>query len=1644
MGLFSSDKTKKSDAESKNVVIATGRKIDDIVKALVSAANDSSQSVRENIADSLKDISRKEPELVLSSSIQFIRTEGKSKKNHVILLLNIIIDILEVDLYNISEQLSIYIIRTSLNEMINEKNVVPEIQAPASRILVIIGKRFPQPVWNVLIDLFPPGTIPHYFVLKTMGDISSANSIEIVPNLKEVMARALPVLGQIKKDNMRWVFASCFGHWCEAIQIYLANMDTVPDKNITQETFSSEVYPAYEVMFNSWMGSRESKVRLATIHAVGQMCAVMPIEQLEDQIVRIVPVFLKMYSKEKSHLGISQGLSTILGVCVKNNVAALEPLLIPILNVLHPLTCSAAGTSNSTNPQIAKNTNELLRCFEIIGVGYSEQLCSYLLARLDITKVKSASIRGGTLGILKHLITRLGDQLEDKKELILSGVRPLIDNETSLEVRKVLCQVIIAMASQQYLLLEGGHRMIEFIIKQCSITDKEIELFDAKHSKDKEKPELTPEKLRTMCDNVLHLATTTVDNMDSILWPFLFEFLVAPKYTDALHVVCRCLAHVASKKRQNNAPDYLIDFDLEVNIPKPTEIIVRLFVLLNEPLRRGQLGIRILQCLQAIGPVLNPLVSDMWDNAMPKLAHYINENADTESWDPNTWEDLILRLLSETIKLVGDEEWTQILGDKLCEQLEFYKGQPNMKKCALKHTGLILQRISRREYIKDKLNFIFNTIDHSDKLERQGCAQAYGFCSASQLDIVLDKIKELAAGSQKKSGGFFSFGSSSKTDGQSKNTIFLCLGYVAGYASPKLVIARLDSHILHTLEPYTTAKKIGNRAKENIIKAIDLIAKALHPSHLQEEYTFRRRDEFITLLIRFMTEGPDISSDVRILGLNTCSTLVHLKPAMNPELEEKLVTNTMKFYFTSPPPPKDPKLIKSHEEDMNQIQENFHELIGSILFMDTTTICFGRIFDLLAPHLTSDNSKQRYSVITATIALLKRFIEFKASEEVHSFEESFAAIGKCIGLLVPRITDPEPEIRMGAIECLELVFFIDNMLRKSIGKDSYDFTPPEELSESPALRGRIEDADIHEQFLIVHQLSTIAARLLPADEISSFLVHCFDGLTDPFPSSSSGTCVMLNTTIKMRGEELAGEVESLVGGMLKAMEATKVEKTMNGTLHSLRTLAIHHLLPVVEELLKSPIPHTQNVVKSLQVIAKDPNLVTQVTDHLTDIINNSQILEEKGTDKKILYEHVPHACSATTALGEIFELEEMEEVGRENFSQIFCSLLLRFGTSRFGKNTSAADQCLATFQSFVNCLKHEQLQEILEDKEKVKQLNSNTEYHYVLTDFVRVVCEHQPDEMPTIYQFILPYLQGNFTGQRIVTATVFAEMISHVKNDRELLQSLINNELTIIVDDKLRLMAIRGLGNIADAGAEEVNRFSSTVIDALMCAIDNPDEVLAMEAMNGLSRVFELVDERCVAPVLVNICHRVRPAFEKDHDEIRCASFQLFSTLHRFGNETGAQVFFEQIHSNLTTLFLHVNDPHEGVRQACKQALRNFAPLLKADALVEFFNEILADDRELNYDAFLNQLSVHLIEYFPDRLNLYVMTSIEYFKSDWIPLREGAAMFIGHALGNVPEDKKFSVGLNPGIISSAMIGLLKQKSAEVRSKGAIAMSRLHA
>jgi len=308
----------------------------------------------------------------------------------------------------------------------------------------------------------------------------------------------------------------------------------------------------------------------------------------------------------------------------------------------------------------------------------------------------------------------------------------------------------------------------------------------------------------------------------------------------------------------------------------------------------------------------------------------------------------------------------------------------------------------------------------------------------------------------------------------------------------------------------------------------------------------------------------------------------------------------------------------------------------------------------------------------------------------------------------------------------------------------------------------------------------------------------------------------------------------------------------------------------------------------------------------------------------------------------------------------------------------------------------------------------------------------------------LPYLKGNFLGQRLVTSTIFAEFMNHIQEDKALLQDLVNSLLSSLMDESIKLQALRGLGNVASTGLTEVNRYAPTIIDALMCSIDDANEVIAMEAMNGLSKIFGLVDEARVAPILVNICHRIRPAFEKMNHQIRAVSFVLFGTLWRFGNGIAADAFYEQLHYNLPALILHMNDENDAVKVACKTSLRQLAVLFRAEELQNFFEgKALDTNRQLMFDEFLNELSKILINNFPDRINYYVMTSVDHFKSQWDTIKINAVAFVGVTLKNLPQHVRSRITLNPGLITDEMVKLLKDKTASVRSATGNAMSLLH-
>ncbi|EGG22616.1 hypothetical protein DFA_04746 [Cavenderia fasciculata] len=1531
--------------------------MENIVNALLCAANDGDEKVRTTVIASIYEIGFRQPNIVLSLATEYLNKNQKIDLTHRVTLLKSVHSILGEKRDEIVDSLSQQLIQLSVAEMTRDKEVVPDWQQAASSLIVSLGMRYPTQIMDELLKRFETGTIPHYFVMKTLGDFIGANrmlqlSIPTIPRIRDVLSRVLPILGSIKHDNIKWVFAAALGHFADGIVSYVSNIEAGSDKTLTLYSFSSEFYPALELMFSKWLSTNQEKVRLVVIQAIGSICAILSVEQLDSQINRIVTGVLSHLKKEKDLLPVTQAL------------------------------------------------------------------CAHHLASRPRTRGQEE-------------LDLVGDQAIDSQRDI------------------VVCQKVFGTGCH----LDGVAPVHP--IAGCShIVDTEIgRPAPAAPPKKSDVPadmNVTEIEFRSICDNILNLITTTIPDMESVLWPYLFEAVTPADYTGAVPVVAKCITYIAANKRETDAPDYFIDFDKEVNLPKPTAIIARLFVLLSTPHRRNQIGVRVLELMRNIGPILHPSICDMWDVTLPKLIHFLEEHPDSsETWNKTQWEELVLRLLSETIKNAADDEWTVHLGNAYADQIEHYKRDPILKRSLYKQLGLLMQKCSHKEFVRSKIEIMFNSVDYTNALENEGCAIGLGYTAASHFDIVLEKISMFIKNNMVKKSGFFS-----KKGGPKgiKNCVLQSLAYCATYAQPALLSSRVEVHMINPIKPSIALLKKPAK-KISAIKMIDHIGKALHQDRIPG-FIFKQRDDLFKLVISYMsTPPPSVNLQTKIDGINACSTLINLQPLLPNDLENQIVMLLLQFYNTQS------SAGAADEQEVNQLITAINNLFSTILFNQPTIACLNRLIQYLDPLSRSKDGHLREKSLFCILYLVKKFIEYSAESENLPGDKKFENIGTTLSIVIPRCTDPEVNIRKYAIESIQLILYVDYML-KTATPEMRRVKPIEHLHPLSSIKETITTTDVNEQFQSLLEVASVIAKMMPLDELPKFLEQSLKGLQDLQTYSTNGTCIIINGLVKSRGGELFDHVGMLVKGFLAAMEGITSDTTMNGTLVSLRSLANHHLIAVLSQLLEFPMPHSVHVIKALQIVSKDKNLVVPTFNHLMDLLNNKPIYEDKP-DPKDKKKTVPSqfnvALATTSSLGEILQLEELEDVANHFYAQLFCTVSLRAGTTNNSLNSTSehpgvggakgksvtiipSQQLIATFRQFFKCTKED---EMLEEIDSAIDNLDKVDYPKSLQEITSKVAQAHPDLIKPIFEYLIPYQKSNYVPQRVVTTAIVAELVNHCP-DKELLQRLINTLLGALVEPAIKLISLKGLSNIVSCGAEQTNRYAPTVIDALSSSIDDSDEVMAMESMLGLSKIFTVVDESRVAPILVNICNRIKPAFEKPNDEIRAASFTLFGSLWRFGGGLASDPFYEQMHNNLPCLVMHVNDESAAVRSACKTTLRQLSALLRADQVKVFFHKRSFDaDATLDYDEFLDELSKVLITFYTDRINYFLMTTIEYYKSNWVVLRGNAATLTGFILGNMPEEKRISTTLNPAIITQSLIRLLGEKSAEVRKKAADSMSYLH-
>ncbi|XP_017265503.1 maestro heat-like repeat-containing protein family member 1 isoform X2 [Kryptolebias marmoratus] len=1618
--------------------------VEQVTLALLDAANDKDSEVQEQVRKSMLTLGKQQPDRVLAMCQDYLLKNPKLVVTHRIVILQTIELIVSCSIEDLSAPKIKSIISLASDEMTRSKEVIPNWQKAASNILVAVGNKHINEIMEEILSKFQPGVLPHFFVVQTLANLSDSNVYGMVPFLNAIMGTMLPMLGMAKQDNMKWVFSSALCHFSDSILEYLANLDKAPDPTVRKDTFSNEIYSAFDVLFNNWLQSRESKLRLTVAEAVGSMCHLMPSDKLEEQIPRIIPAIMSLYKKNTEHYIISKSLCQVLDASVNMGSRVLETQLEGLLFVLHQQVSAPVDYSD---PPTVKNHNEVLRCFSLLANSFPDRMVMFVLQKLENSNERS---RLGSLAVLRHLINSSTSTMESKKLLILASIRqPMADH--SNKVKKRVVQVVSAMAHHGYLELEGGELLVRFIVQNCALPDT--------HQRGQKPPdpeEVTNEALRGMCDNTLHLLTTTVGRLADVLWPKLLYYLTPSQYNNATTPLCKNLIVLGNKKKSNQEPSFSINFKQEANLPSPQTLMIRLLVNAAFPFNSRSHGAPSLSLLHILSINIHPNIEKVWEKEIPPLISLLEEST-PESLDKKEWDERLLKLLSKTLTSIQDDKWVCQLAAESTGYLSTYNNALEEKNFLYQCVGVTLQHCFNKEVVKKQLQEVLLTARHNDAVEREGVAMAVGLCANSHLEGTLAKLDEFGKSDAfKKSPSIFNLlKERNEVEVEKvKSTLILCYGQVALNAPPEKILNRIDQDILRCISKHFNTKDLT--MKLSLIQSVGLIAKAISNCGKNQGYIFSRKQELITVMLDFIKSEPadSLRTPLRPLVMTTCANLIHLDPPLSENESFDLLKVCVNGVFSLPPETHTPEKTKEEEVlDPKQRKALYRdtlaalqELLKSILARDPTPDGLQSVFKHIESWLGSVHDHERERAIITTAHMLSYYLDNLSVKSMVSFHN----LGALLGRLSPRCSDPHPAVRAAAVDCIYTLLCIQ--LRYEGFSLDYQDDGVEGLLD---LKDQLENPDHSVLYKTCSDLTKVMSKRLPQQQLTTLVFMLFEVLADSQTNCCRASSVILNTLLKNRGAGLQDLVPEMLEVLHVRLQSITDEQVRVAVGQTVLILASQHLQTVINALVDQPLPYDSWTSEMWMALGADPIVASQIIEMVmeklaisTPYVDKKESMMRAGTTKVATNQPLAMTCG----LKELLLNGQSQEPAVSLFPQIFSCLTVRLGasvgvlapkdnTQKHPASIHVAGVAGDALRILLARAKLDEVMKSLDEENAWDAIKEQSTHTKGVTLLARAMAKHAGPRLPAIVECLCPSLNNIYECQRITVTAFFSELLNHhVVTELMLIDVLMNNMMERISDQccTVRMLAVRGLGNIAEGSPEKVNKYAKELLAAMSSGMeekDDPGKLITLEAMSGLSKVLLHLDKKNVHLLVVYIFMKIKPFLESDHDEIRCASILLMGNLSKFGS--GEQVFKDQIHNVLVSLLLHLVDPNPQVVKACKYAMRVCAPVVGSEQITGMFQNHLLDDKSLHYGEFINDLTKYLIQDFPSMLNFYHISVMQFFKSNWPEVRAAAAMFIGFLLGNLTQEHRSH--LNMGTITKGLVMLLQDPDPVVRVKAAEAM-----
>ncbi|XP_026987888.1 maestro heat-like repeat-containing protein family member 1 isoform X7 [Sagmatias obliquidens] len=1555
---------------------------------LLDAVTDKDPQVQEQVCGALCALGESQPEEALRACEEHLRLHDKLAHPYRTMILRVMETVVSSHLGELDKGLARASILLASSEMTKVKELVCDWQQAASNVLVALGKRFISSVMEEILSKFQPGVLPHHFVVQTLANLSVSNVFGVVPFLTSILSTMLPMLSAAKPDSMRVVFCCALQRFSESTLEYLADLDQAPDPTVRKDAFATDIFSAYDILFHHWLQSREAKLRLAVVEALGPMSHLLPSEKLEEQLPKLLPGVLGLYKKHAETVHVSRSLGQILEAAASVGSRTLDVQLDSLLAALHAQICVPV---ESSSPLVMSNQKEVLRCFTVLACCSPDRLLAFLLPKLDTSNERT---RVGTLQVVRHIINSAAAQMEVKQPFILSSMKlPLLD--TNSKVKRAVVQVISAMAHHGYLEQPGGEAMIEYIVQQCALPpEAEPQKLGANSEA------LAADSVRAISVSTLYLVSTTVDRMGDVLWPYLFEFLVPVRFTGALTPLCRSLVHLAQKRQEAGAHALLIQYNGNVTLPSPYAMATRLLAVSSNPYLGDGRGAASLRLLSVLHRDIHPMLGQRWATAIPLLLEHLDGYTE-ETLSRKEWEEKLLMFLRDTLAVVSDNTWICQLSLEMCKQLPSYNGTPLEKNFLYKCIGTTLGAASSTEVVRKRLQELLETARYQEESEREGLACCFGICASSHLDDTLAQLEDFVKSDVfRKSAGIFNiFKDRSENEVEKvKSALILCYGHVAARAPRELLLARVESDIFRNMSQCFSTKVLGIKVETKdlglrlcLAQSVCMASQAVRSSSHGSSFQLLRKPELVAQMMpvlwpraiprllpqEFIKAEPSDSlrTPMRKKAMLACTYLASLEPALEGQAQADLIHSCLHSIMAVLP---EPEGVDSHQEPLYlDTMQALKDLLTSLLQRNMTPQGLQVMVEHLSPWIKSPRGHERVRALGLSACLLQHFLK-----HLH-----ISIIGKrlppdqLISLLLTLfegLGDPDQN-------CSRAAAVIVNCLLKERGHVLLEKVP-EIVS---VLCSKLQET--HGEHVLQaaqHSVYVLAARHHAA-VVSSLL-----GSPLPFDSH---TCTLWRALAVEPG--LATQV---LGLLLEKMSGDVPFKESRAFLLSSAPDRVATLPPLAAtcalyEVASAPASGPAVLELYPQLFAA---LLLRVSCTVgVQLPRNLQAKERKSASSGLASRSLEPCSSAVDALQ---------------------AVLLRGGS--------------------------DDVVQRMELEGGWQLLRTSAGHEEGVTRLASAMAKFAGPRLPLMMKALFATQSSVYEMQRVSSTAFLAELLSsNTVNDLMLLESLLDNLLARQKDTcaRVRRLVLRGLANVASGSPDKVRAHGPQLLTAMIGGLDDGDDphsLVALEAMVGLARLLDLVEAWDLRSVLLHVAIRIRPFFDSEKVEFRSASIRLFGHLNKACQGDCEDVFLEQLVGGLAPLLLHLQDPQPPVAAACRFALRMCGPNLECEELAAIFQKHLQEGRGLHFGEFLNTTCKHLMHHFPNLLGRLLSTSLFYFKSSWEDIRAAAPMLTGFLALHVEAERRPQVDLEQ--LLAALQLLLKDPAPAVRVKAAETLGRL--